>query len=107
MEEIKLYTSKDVAEMLGTTPRTVWTYIKNGRLKARKVGHSWKITADSLKAFLDDGTPEKKITVKEIREIPADKDEMRVNLEDGIITIYYTTLKGLEAGRKRAIPWLQ
>ena len=107
MEEIKLYTSHDVAEMLGTTPRTVWTYIKDGRLKARKVGRAWKITADSLKAFLDDGQTGKENALKEIREVQADTNETRVNFDEGTITIYYADLKGLSQGRVQAQKWLQ
>lgn len=105
MEEIKLYTSKEVAEMLGILPRTVWTYIKDGRLKARKVGRAWKIPAESLKEFFDGEL--KTPTVKEIREVQADKNEFRMNLEDGIITIYYTNEKGLARGRAQAKEWIK
>lgn len=106
MEELKLYTSKEVAEMLGITARTVWDYIKAGKIKARKVGRAWKITADNIKDFMDEGQ-EKTLAVTEIREVQADKNETRVNLKDGIITIYYTNNKGLEQGRKQAKNWIK
>lgn len=38
MNAIKLYTVEDVSEILKVTPRTVYTFIKNGDLKAIKIG---------------------------------------------------------------------
>ena len=38
LREIKLYNIKQTAEILGVTTRTLQTYIKNGRIKARKIG---------------------------------------------------------------------
>ena len=105
MDELKVFTATEAAKMLGVMPRTIWTYIKDGKLKARKVGRAWKITDDSLKDFLD-GTPAEGTKIKEIREVQADKNETRLNLKDGIITIYYADAQGLEQGRAQARNWL-
>lgn len=103
MAELKVFTATEAAKMLNVMPRTIWTYIHEGKLKARKVGRAWKITAESLNDFLNDG----KMAVAEVREIQADRNEMRVNLEDGIVTIYYADVQGLEHGRAQARAWLK
>ena len=106
MEELKVFTAKKKKKMLGVMPRTIWTYIKDGKLKARKVGRAWKITGESLKDFLDD-VPTEGTTIREIREVQADKNETRLNLQDGVITIYYADAQGLEQGREQARNWLK
>lgn len=49
--DLTLYSLKEVAELLGITSRTVWTYIRKGKLDAVKVGNQWKVTEDGIKAF--------------------------------------------------------
>jgi excisionase family DNA binding protein len=110
MKELKYFTATEAAEMLGVMPRTVWQYIKEGKITARKIGRSWKITPESLKEFIEGKQAEPTLPIKEIREIrevQADKNEIRFNLEDGIITIYYADLNGLEQGRAQAKTWLK
>lgn len=55
---MKLYTLSELSEMLEVTTRTLYTYIKSGRLKAVKVGHTWRVTEENLKAFLNGDTQE-------------------------------------------------
>lgn len=106
MEELKVFTATEAAKLLGVMPRTIWTYIKDGKLKARKVGRAWKITDESLKGFLN-GTPEGSAAIKEIREVQSATNETRLNLKDGIFTIYYADAQGLEQGREQAKSWLK
>ena len=47
MEE--LYTPQEVADKFRVTLRTVYQWIKDGKLKAIKVGTLWRISKDSLK----------------------------------------------------------
>jgi type I restriction enzyme M protein len=49
----KLYSLKEVAEMLRVSERSMFRYIHSGKLKASKVG-GWKISEGELKAFLAD-----------------------------------------------------
>lgn len=49
---IKLYTRKEVGELLGVKPTTVTKYIQEGRLKYRVIGVSKYITEDEIKDFL-------------------------------------------------------
>jgi len=48
----KLYSPEDVANMLRVTRRTVYSYMRNGKLHAAKIGGNWHITEENLNAFL-------------------------------------------------------
>ena len=52
MEEIKVYTLKEVQEILKVTQRTIYTYISGGKLKAVKMGKYWRVRHQDLEAFL-------------------------------------------------------
>ncbi|MBP1920959.1 helix-turn-helix domain-containing protein [Youngiibacter multivorans] len=51
--DIKFYDIKEVAAILGVTPRTVQTYITDGKIKAMKIGNKWKVKEEDLKKYLD------------------------------------------------------
>lgn len=53
---IRVYTLDEVADIIGVTTRTLYTYIKEGKLKAVKVGRAWRITDKALTEFLETGT---------------------------------------------------
>lgn len=53
LKEIKLYNIRETAEILGVTTRTLQTYIKNGRIKARKIGRGWKFTEQNINEFIN------------------------------------------------------
>ena len=55
--EIKVYTTEEVAEILQVTKRTVYNYIKAGTPKAVKIGKYWRITAKNLEQFISTGSP--------------------------------------------------
>ena len=54
MEELRIYTVKEVAELLQVSKMTVSRYIKSGRLKSSKLGRMHRIIESDLKAFLND-----------------------------------------------------
>lgn len=54
--EIKVYTLEEIAELLHITRRTLYTYVKEGKLKAVKVGKYWRVTEKNLEEFLERGT---------------------------------------------------
>ncbi len=56
MSDLKTYTLKEVADILKVTRRSIYNYIKGGKLKAVKIGREWRVTEDALKEFLDKGT---------------------------------------------------
>lgn len=53
MEEKKVYTLDEIADILKTTKRTLYTYIKDGKLKAIKIGKYWRVTSENLNNFLE------------------------------------------------------
>lgn len=56
LKEIKVYTLKEVEDMLSVTRRTVYNYIKNGDLKATKIGKYWRVQHEDLQDFINRGT---------------------------------------------------
>ena len=52
VEDIKLYSVKELSELLGVTKAAILRYIKTGRLKAQMLGGKWVVASDNLKEFL-------------------------------------------------------
>lgn len=50
----KLYTVEDIAKMTGLTSRTIRNYLKDGRLKGKKIGVQWRFTEDNIKELFKD-----------------------------------------------------
>lgn len=48
----KLYSPDDIAGMLQVTRRTIYSYMKTGKLHASKIGGNWRITEENLNDFL-------------------------------------------------------
>jgi excisionase family DNA binding protein len=59
MEDLKLYTIKEITEILKVSQRTIYNYIKNGNLKAVKIGKYWRIKKEDLQRLLDFGTEQR------------------------------------------------
>lgn len=57
MEFEKLYTVEDVAQITGLTLRTIRNYLKDGRLKGRRIGVQWRFTAEDIQALFDAPVP--------------------------------------------------
>lgn len=55
-KEIEVYTLNEIADLLQVTKRSLYSWIKSGRLKALKVGREWRVTKKSLEAFLEENT---------------------------------------------------
>jgi excisionase family DNA binding protein len=53
LEEFVLYTIEEVMNILKVTRRTVYNYIKNGDVKAIKIGKYWRISHSNLQDFID------------------------------------------------------
>lgn len=60
MEELKLYTLREVEKILKVTQRTLYTYIQEGTLKATKSGKYWRVKHADLMDFVDNGNAAKK-----------------------------------------------
>ena len=52
----------DVLNILKVTRRTIYNYIKNGDLKAVKMGKYWRVSEANLQDFIEHGTNKKKLS---------------------------------------------
>ena len=52
MNDIKVYTLDEVADILKVTKQTLYNYIKAGTLHAVKMGKYWRVSEESLQAFI-------------------------------------------------------
>lgn len=50
--ENKLYTSTELTKILSLSQRTIYNYIKSGKLKAYKIGRVWRIKQSDYNSFL-------------------------------------------------------
>ena len=53
IQGVTFYTVQEIAQLLDITPQTVRTYIKEGKLKGKRIGRPILITQESLSAFLE------------------------------------------------------
>lgn len=56
MAEIEVYSLDEVQKILQVTRRSIYSYIKDGKLKAVKIGKYWRVTRENLEEFLRVGT---------------------------------------------------
>ena len=52
VEDITVYNVKEISELLGITQVTIREYIRQGKLRAKKIAGEWRITGDALRDFL-------------------------------------------------------
>ena len=55
-----LYSAEQVAEMLNLHVKTVRRYVRDGRLKAKRIGKEYRITRADLEAFAGEVRPAEK-----------------------------------------------
>ena len=55
----KLLTIEEVADRLNLAPRTIYRYIKEEKLTARKIGRRWQVKEEDLAMFIDGIQPNK------------------------------------------------
>lgn len=75
----KFYTVDDISNMLGMHQKTIQRYIREGKLRAVKVGKAWRISGHDLSRFMesnkkfeDKDGKEKKILVTSVVDIDVD-----------------------------------
>lgn len=72
----KYYTVEQISQMLGMHPKTVQRYIREGKLKAAKLGKSWRVTGHDLSLFTETARPSEpenaaeEIKVSAVADIP-------------------------------------
>ena len=60
LETTTAYTTIETAKILHKNPDTVRRYIRDGKLKAQKVGNTWYVTDRTLTEFVTGERPEKR-----------------------------------------------
>ena len=56
MEAPKVYKVEEVMNIMHLTKRTVYSYLRSGKLKAVKIGKYWRISQENLEEFIKNGT---------------------------------------------------
>lgn len=92
---LKLYDLKELSRILKVNRVTLRGYIEHGRLKAVKVGRSYRVNEENLKEFLlSCGRGIGKVTGTELNEVP--KGHLG-RLKEGLLTrasLYGEFIKG-------------
>lgn len=57
-KDIEVYTLKEIEDLLHVTRRTLYNWIKGGKLKAFRIGKEWRVTREALEEFTQTGTGE-------------------------------------------------
>lgn len=79
----KYYTVEQIAEMLTMHPKTIQRYIREGKLRAAKVGKSWRVTGHDLSVFTENTgltkqtapeNPPDKVNLSCVADISVDED---------------------------------
>ena len=52
-KKIAVYTLSEIENIIGVTHRTLLNYVKDGKLKAAKIGGKWRVTEENLNRFLN------------------------------------------------------
>ncbi len=52
ISDLKLYSLTELEEIIGVTHRTLLSYVKDGKLKAVKVGSKWRVSRADLISFI-------------------------------------------------------
>jgi len=55
VENMKLYTLQEVADVLRVSRQTIYNYVTAKRLKASKIGKEYRVTEEDLQDFLKNG----------------------------------------------------
>ncbi len=71
MEIQKLYTVKEVSELISVGPATIKNWIKAGRLEAIKMGQAWRFTEEMVQDLIKNGVPDNPKPAKEKIDIIA------------------------------------
>ena len=81
-KKIKVYDLKEVCKELNIGLQVLRSYIKEGKIKASKIGRKYVITEESINDFIKSNQVEPKKTLKELtEEILGEKEKTKALLE--------------------------
>jgi excisionase family DNA binding protein len=103
--EQQFYSVEEIAKILDLHPKTVRRFIREGKLKARKIGRTWKISQENFKEYAhgelkQEEAPEKgqdagidyqgieqRITVSAVIEITEQESEEASRISNSLIAL--------------------
>jgi excisionase family DNA binding protein len=91
-----IYSVARAAERLGVHPKTVLRFVHEGRLRARRIGKSWRILASDLDTFA--GVPATSAAGREPARVTAIADLYEIGME--VSQRLATALQGMVMGRR-------
>lgn len=62
--DLTLFSVDDLHEQLGISKMTLRTYLREGRIRGRKLGVSWYVTEEAIREYFDEPQPESGSTQK-------------------------------------------
>lgn len=51
---LTLYSVDDLHEQLGLSKMTIWAYLRDGKIRARKLGVKWYVTEEALREYFNE-----------------------------------------------------
>lgn len=78
--EDKIYTVDQIAGMLEMHPKTIRRFIREGKLRANKVGKQWRVTGHDLSLFVEGNEVPVKTESDEMYQIDSDSQIQKVNV---------------------------
>ncbi len=79
-KKIKVYELKEVCKELNIGLQVLRSYIKEGKIKASKIGRKYVITEESINDFINSNLVEPKRDLKGLTEELLDNDEKNIEL---------------------------
>lgn len=58
LSNLRLYTLTELEPIIGVSHLTLLRWVKDGKLKATKIGRKWRVSEENLRAFVN-GEPQK------------------------------------------------
>lgn len=58
-KDIEVYTLKEIEDLLQVTRRTLYNWIKGGKLRAFRIGKEWRVAKEELERFTQTGTEDR------------------------------------------------
>ncbi|MFB0919436.1 MAG: helix-turn-helix domain-containing protein [Oscillospiraceae bacterium] len=92
------YTVEQISEMLDIHTKTIQRYIREGRLRATKVGKSWRVTGHDLSVFVEsDSDNGRNSENRSTRSIASSVVDITVNGKEEAIRIMNTLTAALNS----------
>lgn len=91
------YTVEQISEMLNIHPKTIQRYIREGKLRAAKIGKSWRVTGHDLSVFAEDNNDKSASEGRLTKNIASSVVDISVDGKGDAIRIMNTLTAALNA----------